>query len=262
MTLIRFVAAGLLALAAASCASPLTRDAAPPETVTPPLRVGVAPHFPPLVFNQQGELAGVEVDMMRRIGREIDRPVRVNVLNWDELADALVAGEVDVIMSGMSITDSRKVRVAFTEPWMRTGLIAMMRQRDADGIQSAADVQAFRGRIGVIAGSTGHDFVRRSCRQAKVIRIATPGDAAVQLQRNIIDMFIHDIPSVLWQVSANEAELAVVMERLSHENIAWAVRLDNTELLKQLNEILARWKADGSLERDILKWVPYYDSIR
>jgi len=237
----------------AACSTPEKMPPPPPASDVAPLRVGVTPYHPPLIFNQQGEIAGLEVDLMRRVGRELARPVRVVVLPWDELVDALMAGNVDVIMSGMSITESRRVRIAFT---------AMMRQRDAGNVQSAGDIAAFRGRIGVLPGTTGHDFVRRSCPDARLIRIATAGDAAVQLQRNVIDMFIHDIPSVLWQVSAHEAELAAVMERLSHEQIAWGVRREDQGLLNDLNRMLRAWTSDGSLDADILRWIPYYDSIR
>ncbi|HMO49496.1 MAG TPA: transporter substrate-binding domain-containing protein [Kiritimatiellia bacterium] len=254
--------AGLIVLSVlAGCATP-EPPRPPPAAEPPPLRVGIAPNTPPLAFMQQGELAGVEIEFMRRLGRDLGRPVSADILPFEELIDALLAGQLDVIMSGLSVTEARKMRVVFTEPWLRTGLLAMMRHRDAEAVASVEAIRDFRGRIGVIPGTTGHDYVRRHCRQAKVVRIASPGDAAVQLQRNVIDLFIHDLPSVLWQVSAHEAELTALMERLSHENIAWAVRSDQTALRDQLNAALDRWRQDGSLDAAIGKWIPYFDSLR
>ncbi len=250
----------------ASCSTPSKdNDITPPPrsaSKADPLRVGVTPNFPPLIFNQQRQLAGVEVELMKKVGRSLNRPVRAVVLPWEEMIDELLSGNIDVIMSGMTITPARNMRIAFTESWMRSGLTAMMRQRDAARIQSAEDIKNFAGRIGAMEGTTGHEFVLRSCPQARLVLLASPGDAAVQLRRNQIDLYIDDIPSVLWQVSANEAELSAMMDRLTVEKIAWGVRRDQTELLNQLNGVIQEARRDGTLDRAIMKWIPYYDSIR
>lgn len=254
----------VVALAVAGCTTPKQQPGEPPPRVEeiPALRVGVTPNFPPMIFNQRGELAGIEVDLMKLVGRDLGRPVKAVVLPWDEIMDGLLSGHVDVIMSGMSITDARKMRIAFTDFWMESGLLAMMRQQDAGIYFSAAEIQNSYGRIGVLSRTTGHDYVRKHCPNAKLVRIASPGDAAVQLQRKRIDLFIHDIPSIIWQVSSNEAELSMLMARLTREQIAWGVRRDETNLTTRLNEIIKRRKADGSIDAVLLKWMPYYESIK
>lgn len=249
-----------------SCASGCaTRDPeapAPARDKAPPLRVGVDPNFPPIVFNQQGDLSGVEVDLMKRVGRELGRPVRVVVLPQDEVMDALIGGKIDVIMSGLSITPSRKVRINFTEPWMTSGLMAMMRIKDAGLFKSARDIARFKGRVGVVNGTTGHEYVQKNCPDARLVRIASAGDAAIQLQQNVIDLFIDDIPSVLWQSSIHSAELTCLLERLTTDKIAWGVRRGDDDLQRKLNAMISAWEEDGSLDTAILKWIPYYDSIK
>ncbi len=242
--------------------SPPSPGKPPRKDEVAPLRVGVTPNFPPLVFNQQGTLAGVEVDLMRIVGRELGRPVSAVVLPWEEIIDSLLSGHIDVIMSGISVTPARTMRVAFTDPWMTSGLMAAMRQTDTGNIKSIDDVKNFYGRIGVLSGTTGHDFVRRNCPNARLVKIASAGDAAVQLQRNQVDLFVDDIPSILWQVSVYEAELAPLMERLTEDQIAWAVRRDNMTLMQQLNDVIRKGKQDGTIDAAILKWIPYYESIK
>jgi len=234
----------------------------PPDDKIPPLRVGVVPNDPPLIFNQQGKLSGAEVDWMRRVMTELGRPVKAVPLPQDEVMEALLGGKVDVIMSGLTVTPSRKVRMQFTEPWMTSGLMAMMRIRDAGQFASARDIGRFSGRIGVVSGTTGHEYVQKNCPHARVVRIASAGDAAIELQQNTIDLFIDDIPSVLWQSSVHAAELTCLLERLTTDQIAWAVRRGDDPLLAQLNGLLQKWKSDGSLHAGILKWIPYYDSIK
>lgn len=227
-----------------------------------PLRVGITPNYPPLIYRQDGKLAGLEYDLMRKLGRELGRPVIAVLIPWDEQMDELVAGKTDIIMSGMSVTKARKVKIGFTDPWMRGGLMAMMRKADATSITSAVQVASFTGNIGVLANTTSDDWVRRSCPSARVIKIASANDAAVQLRRKTIDLFVHDIPSIAWQVASDESDMTALLEPLDREEIAWGVRRDDTELTAQINQIIQRWRDDGSLEASIIKWIPYYNRIK
>jgi ABC-type amino acid transport substrate-binding protein len=70
-------------------------------------------------------------------------------------------------------------------------------------------------------------------------------------------MFVHDAPSIAWLVSANEADLAAVRQYLNREPLAWAVRLNDPELLRQVNAVLATWKQDGTLTAVLARWLPY-----
>jgi polar amino acid transport system substrate-binding protein len=226
-----------------------------------PLRVGVSPNFPPLIFSNEQGLAGLEMDLMRKLGRELGRPVTAVILPFDEQVDALIAGRTDIIMSGLSVNDARRVRIAFSDPWLQTGLLAMMRRANADAFTEVSDVLNFTGSIGVEPGTTAEEFVRNNCRRARVIRIARVDDAVLQLRRRTIDLFVHDIPAVAWQVSANKSELAALLKPLNREEIAWGMRINDRALAADVNAALARWEADGSLRRAIENWIPYYDRL-
>lgn len=227
-----------------------------------PLKVGITPNYPPMIFMQDGKVSGLEADLMRKLGRALNRPVKVMSLPWEEQMDALLAGDIDLIMSGMSITEARKVKIGFTDPWMKSGLLAMTRKPEAAAIPTAEQVRRFRGSIGVLAGTTSETWVEKNCTLARVVRIASPADAVLQLQNYRIDLFIHDIPSVVWQVASNEAQLGVLLEPLDREDIAWGVRRNDTELTAQLNALIQEWRADGSLTAAIEQWIPYYGRLQ
>ncbi len=73
--------------------------AEPAANDQPPLRVGVAPNMPPMIFKQGKTIAGVEADLAQALGRELNRPVAFVELAWVDLIDALEANKIDVIMS-------------------------------------------------------------------------------------------------------------------------------------------------------------------
>src|SRR3954453_242320 len=79
-----------------------------PQSDSSVLRVGVSPVFPPMIFKQGKELAGVEVELARQFGQETGREVTFVVLPWEDQIEALGEGKIDIIMSSMSITAARK----------------------------------------------------------------------------------------------------------------------------------------------------------
>ncbi len=229
----------------------------PPVPPPPPLRVGVNPDYPPLVYKTDGRIAGLEADLAQQVAERLGRRLEFVERRWDRLIPALNNDEIDVVMSGMSVTDARQLRVAFTEPYMLSGLLALVRFRDAVKYDTIAKIEGSDGRIGVKGGTTGEVFVQRRCPQATPVVLAKPIDAVYELRRGTIDLFIHDWPYVAWLVSTNEADFTASWAPLTRERLAWAVRRNDTALLDALNAALAAWKADGSLARAVERWVPH-----
>ena len=109
----------------------------------------------------------------------------------------------------------------------------------------------------MIEGTTGDVFVQRSFPNARRVPLVIASDGALALRRLTIDVFVHDGPSIAWLVSANEADLAGIWVPLNRENLAWAVRRDDPQLLAQINDILGGWKRDGTLSDVLVRWLPY-----
>lgn len=231
----------------------------PPPAEIPPnaLRVGVTPTYPPIIFKQGEQITGVEADLARLLGTRLGRPVAFTEVAWGQQIDALMAGRTDIIMSGMSVTQAREVRIAFTEPYLEGGLMAAIRRDDARQYPSRDAVLQTTGTVGVLEQTTGDVFVQQNFPNARRITLSRASDGALALRRHTIDVFVHDGPSIAWLVSANEADLAGIWQPLNRENLAWGIRRDDPKLLAQVNEILGAWKRDGTLTEVLLRWLPY-----
>jgi polar amino acid transport system substrate-binding protein len=160
-------------------------------------------------------------------------------------------------MSGMSITRARQVRVEFTEPYLKNGLVAMMRTRDKEKFDTKEEILGANVRIGVKGGTTGDAFVQQRIPNAVRVAVQTPSDAAWELRNRRVSLFIHDGYSIAWLVSENEAELTATWTPLTEEHLAWAVRRQDADLLQAANTLLARMKEDGTLTSVIRRWLPY-----
>ena len=226
-----------------------------------PLRVGVSSDSPPFVYRQGDRLTGLDVDFALALGEALGRPVRFVDLQWTDQTRTLVDGRTDLIMSGMTVTRARQVRIAFSDPYLTSGLIALIRRREASSYRSRAQVLATDDRVGVIEGTTGERFVRDQMPSATTSVYPTVNAAVTELLQRRIDLVIHDAPILLWSVGANEADLDFVRQPLNEEQIAWGLRQGDEELRGAVNGVLARWRADGTLDRMLTRWLPYWQRL-
>jgi ABC-type amino acid transport substrate-binding protein len=226
-----------------------------------PLRVGVTVDSPPFVVKQGQDLAGVEIDFARALEGQLGRPVRFVSLPWSEQIPTLLRGDTDVIMSGLTATRAREATLAFTRPYLRSGLFALVRRKDVGRYPSRDALWGSNARFGVLAGSTAERLVRERDDLASVSAYSTTTSATLELLQQRIDVFVHDGPTVGWLASQDEARLAPVLVKLADEPIAWGVRRDDQALAAALDDALARLDADGSRARILDRWIPYWKRL-
>ncbi len=238
-----------------SCATAKVEE--PEPKPLPELRIGVTTDYPPIIFKQGEEIMGVEADLARLLAVELGKTVKFIELRWEDQIPALMSGKTDMIMSGMSITNARKVRVNFADHYLKSGLMTMMHIENVRKYNSIESIKQNFLTIGVQKGTTSEVFVRENF--PNVVRVASfqnASDAPTPLKNRSIDIFVHDAPSIMWLVSENEAELTALWEPLNKEYLAWGVRKNDPELLMNVNSILNKWKKDGTLEGILVRWLP------
>jgi ABC-type amino acid transport substrate-binding protein len=222
------------------------------------LRIGITLDYPPMIFKTGIEIKGAEADFGNLLAKELKKTPQFVELPWAELIPALIEGKIDIIMSGMSVTEARKVRIDFTEPYMKSGLVALMRAEDAPLYPTLKSIHESFTNVGVVQGTTGEVFVRRNFTGAKlIIPLTKASDSVYPIKNRRIDLFVHDAPSIAWLVSENEADLKGFWEPFNEEDLAWAVNRGNKELLVLVNSTFRKWKNDGTLRDTLKHWLPY-----
>jgi ABC-type amino acid transport substrate-binding protein len=225
-----------------------------------PLRVGVW-DYPPLIYRTSEGYLGAEAEMARLLGRSLGRPVYFVGRRFDDLIPSLLAGEIDIIMAGMTVTDERKVRINFSDYYLKSGLAMAVRADRAQELNSLGSVLANAGAVGVVGGTIAESFVRRNFpSNIRVLLLGKPSDAPFELKNRRIDAYVDDAPSIAWVVSSNAAEVKGLFEPLTNDYYGWGMNKGDYELLNQTNTVLAQWKKDGTLERVLRRWLPYLKS--
>lgn len=221
------------------------------------LRVGLHTDYPPLSFEKDGEIVGIEPDLARLVGEALGRRVRLVPLDRAELLDALESDRIDVVMAGMSITAERSRRARFIEPYAQVGQMAILRRDRVAELGRASDLHREGVRVGFVTGTTGERYVRQHLTRSRPVPFATVAQAEAALRSGDIDYLVHDAPTA-WRLGMDvfDAELMGLYRPLTEEWLAWAVRPGDEDLARDLDALVRRWRADGTIERVISAWVP------
>jgi polar amino acid transport system substrate-binding protein len=204
---------------------------------------------------------GLEIDFANALATALGRPLELRQLAWDDLIPALLDGRIDIIMSGMTITPARQVRIAFSEPYLRSGLLAVIRRGESARYPTGKSVLSRAQSIGVVANTTGDRFVREQTKGTVVLAYPTPYAAAKELTQGRLDAVIDDAPVMLWYVSSNESALSPVLDPLNQESLGWGMRQSDSDLRAAVSGVLARWRTDGTRERLLTQWIPYWPRL-
>ncbi|MFM7144603.1 MAG: ABC transporter substrate-binding protein, partial [Alphaproteobacteria bacterium] len=230
--------ATVLAAAALSILASCTTRAQDPRAFyrVPPLRIGINSQSPPFAFQLDGRFVGLEVDFARELSRTLGRRIKLVDLPFRSLIPALLEGRVDVVMAGVGVTAAREVRVAFAQPYLHSGLTALARRSDAERFRAAPCT----ARFSVLSGSTGEKFVREKCPRSSAVFPTDSREIAIaEVRQGRSDVVVSEASVIAWAVSGDEGDLTLRREPLVREDLAWAVRRQDFDLLRQI---------DGALE--------------
>ncbi len=229
----------------------------------PVLRVGISPNYPPVIFEIEGEIVGIEADLARMVGDALDRKIEFARFPFPELLDALERGDVDVVMSGLSITPERSDRVAFSIPYMEVGQLALIRSRDIARFGRIQGIRRSGARVGYQRGTSGERYVATSLPRSSSFGFGNVEEGLRSLRADRIDYFIHDAPTV-WRLAGDieQRDLHGLYRPLTEEELAWAVRQEDRQLRGLLDATLSHWKREGMIGPIVQRWIPVRVTLR
>ncbi|MBW1636733.1 MAG: transporter substrate-binding domain-containing protein [Deltaproteobacteria bacterium] len=231
------------------------------EGSVPPLKVGISTNYPPIAYKENSKITGLEADFAKGLADYTGRQLKLIHIRWKDQIPALLSGKTDIIMSGMTITNSRKYRISFTTPYLISGQISLIRRTDRRKFGSgAADLLSPTVKVGTIEGTTGDYFIQDINKVNKLRSQFTNSTEAVKaLLSGSLDAFVYDLPGILYLASQhNDDGLIPVTVPLTKEYLAWGVRPDDQKLLNEANSYLASLADNGLLTKKIQRWIPYY----
>ena len=247
------------------CAVPVEEDGKAAESAVSKsvLRVGVTANYPPLIDKVDGNLVGIEIDLANEVGKDLNKRIEFVEIPWQHLIPALAGGDIDVIMSGMSITAGRKQKISFTEPYLHIGQMAITRVEEIQRLGSLTALLDATITVGFESGTTGEDFVKTNMRNARPQPLSSIDAGVAALRSRAIDAFVHDAPTA-WRIGSDPAyrDLIGLYWPLTDENLGWGVRLSDQALRTALSQQIVILERDGRLARITRKWIKVRVQVR
>ena len=217
------------------------------------LQVCMEPGYMPFEMkDKKGQIIGYDVDMAKRMSRDMGVKLKLLPTAWDGIIAALVTGKCDIIMSGMTITQQRNLKINFADPYVVVGQTIMMRK----GLpaKSAKDLDKPEYTIVTKLGVTGEVATRKFFKKAKIVTFETEADAAAEVLNGKADAMVYDQPyNILFMSDKGKDKLVHLDEPLSYEPLGWAIRKGDPDFLNWLNNFLRQVKED--------KVVGFYDDL-
>ena len=200
--------------------------------------------FPPYEYVDMGKIEGIDPEVVRRITRKMGYELEIQDMAFDAIIAAVQTGKAQIAASGITVTEDRKKKVLFTDPYVVAAQVMIVPKNSP--VKSAADLKGKR--IGVQHGTTGDTYVKENIQEPQ--RFQHGPDAVTALVSGKLDVVVIDGEPAEAYVSKNP-QLKILSEPLVKEEYAFAMGKENKALLEKFNAELRKMKASGELAKVI-----------
>jgi polar amino acid transport system substrate-binding protein len=254
----------IVALFATSC-STLTGKTEAPPSVTPVLdgimksgvlRVGLTGTQPPFnMKTRSGQIIGIDADLANALADTIGVRAEFIERPFGQLLGALEAGEVDIILSGMTMTPKRNTEVAFAGPYFISGKAILTKSATLARADDPDDINRAGITLAALAGSTSEEFVTQAVPSARLIG-TTDYDQAVQLVIDGgADAMVADYPICVISVLRNpDAGLTTIASPFTFEPIGAAIPAHDPLFTNLVQNYMNMLDGTGLMEALQVKW--------
>jgi len=228
------------------------------------LLVGMEAGYQPFEMqDDKGNIIGFDVDMAYELGKAIfgkggEKKVEIINTAWEGIIPSLMTHKFDIIMAGMTVLQSRNLKVNFCEPYYYIGQCILINKKDKDKYKSYKDLNKKGVIITSRLGTTGAFTAERLMPKATYRLFKTEAEGALQVANGIADAFIYDEPQVRVNAAKYKDTTIGLFEPLTYEPLAWAIRKGDPDFLNFLNNFLQQLRGDGRWEQLKQKWFVDY----
>jgi len=234
-------------LLAAVCAATLGSEIAHAQNNV--IKVGTDATFPPMEFTENGKRTGFDIELVEAVAKKLGKQVEWVDIDFKGLIPGLVSHRFDMAVSAIYVTDERKKVVDFTDPYYAGGLVAMV--KDGSSISKLSDLDGKKVTVQVGTKSVG--YLQEHFPKVQRIEVEKNQEMFNLVDIGRADAAVTGKPAA-YQYVRTRPGLHVLDEQLTTEEYGMALRKDEPDMRKAVNETLAQLKADGTYAAIVKKW--------
>ncbi|MBW1742606.1 MAG: transporter substrate-binding domain-containing protein [Deltaproteobacteria bacterium] len=220
------------------------------------LVVGTTGFQPPLnVINKEGKVIGLDADIAKLIAVNMGVKARFVTMPFSDLLPALQKGKVDMVISSMTMTLERNMKVAFVGPYYISGKGLLTKLTTVATIEAAEGLDVPGMKVAALEGSTSQVFVEKAAPKAKLVTTKSIDEAVNLLFEDKVDAVVADYPVCAFSAFRHrDKNLTAGEARLTFEPLGIAVAEDAL-LINWLENFMMVLAGSGDLERLQKRWL-------
>lgn len=222
------------------------------------LIVGTSSGFPPYEFidtsKKEKTVVGIDIALAQKIADKIGVKLEVQDMSFSALLSSIAASKIDIAISGINASEERKKAVDFSESYMHSPHILLIRKEDAGKYKTLED---FRGAtIGAQKSTLQEKLAREQVPDAKVVALDRIPDTLIELEHGKLDAVASQGVVAQQYLIMNPAlaDSGVKFENVRSSSCV-AIPKGNEDFVKLVNEVIAE------NEENIQNWVQEYSEL-
>lgn len=228
------------------------------------LRVGFEAGYMPFeMTDKKGNFVGFDVDIAKEMAKAMGvKFVPVNTA-WDGIIPSLITDKFDIIMSGMTVTQDRNLKVSFADPYIIVGQTIILNKKHEGTITSYKDLNDPKFIVTSKLGTTGESAVKSKIPKATYKSFETETEGALEVINGKADAFVYDLPyCVVFMAQQGAGKVIFLDQPFTFEPLAWAINKGDPDFVNFLNNFLRQLKNDGRYDTIYNKWIKSTDWIK
>lgn len=216
------------------------------------LREGLSADYAPMEFehtvNGKTEYAGVDIDLAKKIAKDNNLKLKIVNMSFDSLLGALKTGKIDIIISGMTSTPERKKQVDFSDSYMMTKNIMLVKK---DKVNEYKDIKDFNNKkVGAQKGTEQEKIAQTEIENASITSLSRLPDVILALKSGKVEGAVVEKPVAEAYLKQNP-KLGISNVKFNEEekDTVIAVPKDSPKLLSQINKTIKEVKDKGLIDK-------------
>jgi polar amino acid transport system substrate-binding protein len=220
------------------------------------LRVGLEAGYMPFEMRSKtGKIIGFDVDVAKAMAKAMGVKLKLVNTAWDGIIPALLTDKFDIIMSGMTITQSRNLKINFANPYIVVGQTILIKKSLAGKVKSYKDLNNPKYVVVTKLGVTGEFATKKYIPKATLKTYETEPEAAMEVINGKADAFVYDKPyNAVFYAKKGIGKLVFLDKPFTFEPLAWGVKKGDPDFLNWLNNFLRQIRHDGTYDKIYKKW--------
>jgi polar amino acid transport system substrate-binding protein len=220
------------------------------------LKVGTgAGYYPFEMIDKSGKMVGFDMDIAQAMADALGVELQVvDFKDFDAILPALGAGQIDMILAGMTITPQRAQAVNFSQPYFQSGQSVLVNNKHKDTVKSVYDLDQAGFTIVTEQGTTGDVAAQKVFKNATIRQMKGGNEATLDVCNGSSDAFVYDQSFIAVQAMQYPDCVFPLLDPFTKEPYGVAVRAGQPDLLQWVNTFLDSYLISDAYNDSYTKW--------